>query len=234
MKDKDSKNIWYGYQDNKSITLIEALTEELESRGELLTEDNRLDNPHHRKEVEKMEDENPQLGYMRAKAKREEGMELTDDDNAILAQFEGDSGSQQGGIDGYQWLIADTLGADEVDGISTLLDPSVGSSTHKFVREIASQLLNSDLEDEEKLYSWLDSILPGSPTTGMPFTDGQMSSLKRFFDRFLHKIFAVVQFNGEEAAEGEIRLFLQALNELTEMHPDDINRLGAYRLNDPE
>lgn len=63
MKDKDSHLIWEGYDD-------------------------RLDNKHHRAEVEKMKRENPQLAYMRAKAKREMGARLTDDDQAELAKFE--------------------------------------------------------------------------------------------------------------------------------------------------
>lgn len=58
MKDKDAKLLWEAYDSH--------------------------DNPHHKKEVKKLKRENPQLPLMRAKAKMEMGIKLTDADRAAL------------------------------------------------------------------------------------------------------------------------------------------------------
>ena len=63
MKDDDTKLIWEAYDD-------------------------RLDNPHHQREVKKLERENPQLDYTRAKEKRKMGIPLTNDDKAVLDKYE--------------------------------------------------------------------------------------------------------------------------------------------------
>ena len=57
--------------------------------------DHRLDNAHHRAEVEKMRRENPQLAYQRAKSKRELGIKLTPADREQLAKFEGSAEEEE-------------------------------------------------------------------------------------------------------------------------------------------
>ena len=59
MKDQDSKLLWEAY-------------------------DSRLDNKHHQDEVQKLKRENPQLPLMRAKAKMDMGIKLTDNDKKAL------------------------------------------------------------------------------------------------------------------------------------------------------
>lgn len=241
MKDKDAKAMWSDLESQRLEIMIENISREIERRESLIAEDNRLDNQHHRREVEKLEDENPQLGHMRAKAKQEMGIQLTDDDNAELAKFEGDTGSQQGTIDRYMRKIAETLGADRSDDYRTgepstslLQDRSLGQSTYKFAKHVLKELAGKDLSDTEEEKAWLAKIIPTYGPREFGFSERQQNNLYDFFKRTFFELENVARWNGQEQVEREITYIIQAFDELESMDPDDIDSLGIQRLSDPE
>ena len=133
-----------------------------------------------------------------------------------------DHGPSQGhAFQEYQYMVVDTLGADEPlqDG-----DRSLGRSAYDHAKQLASELqgIKNIASKRDKIETWAKKIVEtGGAGPKMPFTDEQKVKLNKFLERFLTKVHMIADTNGDDAVDSEMWNFRAAVEDLEEMSADD-------------
>ena len=150
-----------------------------------------------------------------------EDFEHDDPDQAAMDRKDLHGPSQGHAFDEWQYMVVDTLGADEPlqDG-----DRSLGRSAYEHVKQLASEIQGfSDIAAKrDKIESWAKEIVDSGGSGGqMPFTDDQKIKLNKFLERFLTKVHMIADVNGDEAVENELWTFRTAVDDLEDKTADE-------------